>query len=140
MRELAVSICVIKQGDAYVLQKRGDDPRIGAAGLVGAFGGKIEKNETAIEAVIREVQEETNLTLEPDEVHSAGEYTVLSDNNLEQVIGKISVFTYTIDSQTTVEANEGFVVTYRQDDIRKNLDAMTPATKAYFENNMKEDY
>lgn len=139
MRELAVSICVIQQGDAYVLQKRGDDPHIGAAGLVGAFGGKIEKNETATEAVIRELQEETNLVLTADTVYPAGEYTVVSDNNLEQVTVNISAFTCTIDSQKVVVANEGAIVIYTLDDIRKNLDSMTPATKAYFENNMREE-
>src|SRR5687767_6010269 len=58
---MEVSIGFIKKGETYLLQLRPDVPTIGAAGLIGAFGGRIEPGESPVEAVCRELHEETSL-------------------------------------------------------------------------------
>lgn len=51
---------VIEQDGKILLQKRSDN------GLWGLVGGLLELNETYTEAMIREVQEETGLIVEPE--------------------------------------------------------------------------
>jgi 8-oxo-dGTP pyrophosphatase MutT (NUDIX family) len=133
VRELDVSIVVIGQGDTFLLQKRGDDPQIGAAGLIGAFGGKIEVDETPRAAGCRELSEETNLTPQEDQLRELGKYAVVSDHKLEDVHVNISAFQYDIDSSIEVAANEGTVVSFTKDEAMNNLEAMTPATRTCFE-------
>lgn len=50
--------------DRYVLQLRDDKPQIAAPGMWSFFGGKVEKDETPQEAVVREVWEEIGLRLD----------------------------------------------------------------------------
>ena len=134
MRELSISIGVIHQGRRYVLQRRIDDPRIGAAGLIGAFGGKIDPGETAEMAVSRELSEETTLRLGDMTYRRVMKYDVVSDDQQEVV--KVHVEAFDIDVQETVEirAKEGTIVYLNEQNAREMLGDMTPATRYYFEN------
>lgn len=138
MRELSVSIGVIRQGDGFVLQRRGDDPAIGAAGLIGAFGGKIEHDETAIQAVSRELSEETSLTPEDMRIMQEKQYDIISDNNLEPVIGHITAFNVEVAVNVAIRALEGSLVKLTDEEVVAHLEEMTPATRYYFENYMEE--
>ena len=133
MRQLDVSICVIRQGEQYLLQKRGDDPRIGAAGLIGAFGGKIEPNETPIAAACRELGEETTLTPTPDNLVELGRFAVISDHRLEAVTVNTFAFLFEVDMAITVAASEGEITSFTLSEAMANLGAMTPATRTCFE-------
>lgn len=133
MRSLDVSICVIKQGKTYLLQRRDADPRIGAAGLIGAFGGKIEQNETSIAAACRELREETSLAPSEAQLTELGRYTVVSDYKLEPVSVRISAFQVAIDPNLNVIAREGEVVAVTLSEAMNTLEAMTPATRTCFE-------
>ena len=59
--KVVVSCALIDRDGRILLSKRPDDTTMG--GLWEFPGGKIEKHETAVEAIIREVKEETNLTI-----------------------------------------------------------------------------
>ena len=59
--KVVVSCALIDVDGRILLSKRPNDTMMG--GLWEFPGGKIEKNETAIQAIIREVKEETNLTV-----------------------------------------------------------------------------
>lgn len=133
MRSLEVSICVIKQGDTYLLQQRDANPSIGAAGLIGAFGGKIEHGETPLAAACRELGEETSLAPVEAELTLLGNYTVVSDYKLEPVSVNISAFQVVIDTAVEVTALEGDVVALTLSEAIHSLDAMTPATRTCFE-------
>jgi 8-oxo-dGTP pyrophosphatase MutT (NUDIX family) len=61
LREIAVAILVLPDG-RYVLQRRTYDAPI-APGLLGLFGGHIEAGETPLEAICRELAEETSLDI-----------------------------------------------------------------------------
>lgn len=133
MHSLDVSICVIKQGETYLLQRRGADPRIGAAGLTGAFGGKIEQNETSITAACRELCEETSLVSSEVQLTELGRYIVVSDYKLEPVSVHISAFQVVIDPELKVTAREGEVVAVTLSEAMNSLETMTPATRTCFE-------
>jgi 8-oxo-dGTP pyrophosphatase MutT (NUDIX family) len=134
VRQLNVSIGVLKQGNNYLLQLRGDDPKIGAAGKIGAFGGKIEDGETPVAAVCRELAEETSFNPSENEAKLIASYTIQSDHQLEDVSVHIDAFEINVADTGQVTAVEGSVVKLALDDIRTTLDKMTPATRHYFEN------
>ncbi len=110
MRQMNVSIGVIVQNGAYLLQQRGADPKIGAAGKIGAFGGKIEEGETPEQAVCRELAEETSLAIAVDQAKLVASYTVVADHKLEPVEVHIEAFEIEISGSETVSAVEGEVV------------------------------
>ena len=61
MKVIKVTGAIIQEGNKFLICRRGPSEK--AAGLWEFPGGKIEKHETAVEAIIREVKEETNLTI-----------------------------------------------------------------------------
>ena len=64
-KTIIVAMALMRQGDGFLLQLRDGDPKIGAAGKVGCFGGKVEPDEPLITAVCREIAEETTVKLNP---------------------------------------------------------------------------
>ena len=57
---VAVGVIINDNDEALITFRPKDKPQ---GGLWEFPGGKIEKNETAVDAIIREVKEETNLTI-----------------------------------------------------------------------------
>ena len=138
MRELNISIGVISQDGGYLLQLRGNDPKIGAAGKIGAFGGKIEEGETALQAVCREIAEETSLVPDVARIRHIASYAIESDHKLETVNVNVEAFEISIDKEEQVSAIDGEVVQISNDKIADMLDLMTPATRHYFEMELGE--
>lgn len=56
----AFTLCFLKHHDKILMLQRNKDPN---KGLWNGVGGKIEKNETPVEACLREVKEETGFQL-----------------------------------------------------------------------------
>ena len=131
MRELDISIGIISRSGEYLLQRRVSDPQIGAAGKIGAFGGKIETGETAKQALCREISEETSLTLTYSQVRHIASYVIMSDHQLEDVSVNVEAFEVDVDEEVT--AKEGEVVGVPHGKVAEVLDLMTPATRYYFE-------
>jgi 8-oxo-dGTP diphosphatase len=63
-REISFAILIDSQG-RFLFQQRDDVPGIVAPGKIGLFGGHREADETFLDCVVREVQEETGLALSP---------------------------------------------------------------------------
>lgn len=57
------SFALIIMGEFFMFQIRDNKPNIWYPNMLGLFGGKIEKNENEKEAIIREINEETNLKI-----------------------------------------------------------------------------
>ncbi len=60
------SAAIIQCEGKYLLQKRDANPDVIYGGYWGLFGGAIELGETPFQAVIREVLEEINITIDPN--------------------------------------------------------------------------
>ncbi len=133
MRQMHIALGLIKQGDNYLFQFRNGDPKIGAAGLIGCFGGKIDEGEDPIATFCREIYEETALQPTPQEVKSLGIVNVRSDHNLEPVQVTGHVFHWELKSTEFPEIKEGELVIYSQDEVLANINKLTPATRAVFE-------
>ena len=64
--DIEVSICFLECRDEILLILRGSEEEDKLyAGMWNAAGGKLDNGETPLEAVVREVKEETGLTLPP---------------------------------------------------------------------------
>jgi len=61
-RDISFAILIDSQG-RFLFRQRDDVPGIVAPGKIGLFGGHREGNETFLECMVREVQEETGLAL-----------------------------------------------------------------------------
>lgn len=133
MRQLAVAIGLICQDGMYLLQQRGSDPKIGAAGLIGAFGGKLEEGESPAETVCRELSEETSFTPPVDALEYVGDIDVISDHQLEEVKVHVAVFCISLPPEVEIFAKEGRLVKITKEEATRKISQLTPATRACFE-------
>jgi 8-oxo-dGTP pyrophosphatase MutT (NUDIX family) len=133
MRRLEIALGLIEQRDEYILQLRDSEASIGAAGLIGCFGGKIKDGEKPEAAVAREIAEETSLETQPDDWKLLGEVKVVSDHQLEPVSVLATAFRYTVRSSVEVRAKEGQIARLNKQNIENQKARLTPATKALFE-------
>jgi len=133
MRQLQVSLGLIQKGEDYFLQLRGDNPAIGAAGLIGTFGGKIEVGEQSDEAVSREIGEETSLATKPKDFTFIGDVTVISDYQNVKTEIVASVFKLALPDDTLVIAKEGRLVVMTKEAALRDRHRLTPATRVVFE-------
>lgn len=133
MRHLQIVLAVLEQKDNYLLQLRGDNPAIGGAGLIGCFGGKIEKDETAVDAVCREVAEETSFAPKATDAQLVGEVNVTSDHKNEDVTVNAQVFSFKVPTNHKVRAKEGTLVTLDITQALAKRNDMTTGTRAVFE-------
>lgn len=133
MREVYIAIGLIQQGDKFLLQHRNGEPKIGGAGLIGCFGGKIDQGEDPLDTFCREVLEEVGLKPKPHEIKSLGIVQVKSDHNLEPVKVKGHVFHWQLKSTKTPDIKEGELVSMTLREALANLDRMTTGTRAVFE-------
>lgn len=133
MRQVNIAIGVIKQGDKYLLQLRNGDPKIGQAGLVGCFGGKISEGEDPVVTFCREVAEETAMRPKPEEVEKLGVVKVKSDHNLESVRVTGHVFHWELKNPKTPKVKEGELIIMSHDDAMAGLSNFTTGTRAVFE-------
>lgn len=89
--EVIARILILTPGGALVVRQHGKN-----WGFL--LGGHVEYEETALDAVIRELREETGLTLAPDVIEPAGavEHAYTENNEYHHEIN--AVFSATIDS------------------------------------------
>lgn len=132
MRELQIVMVVIEQDGLYHLQFRDGPKRIGAAGLIGCFGGKIEHGETPLQAIYREVGEETTIRPKQADFVKLGEVNVIADNNLEPVKIHSDVYHLGLDKNIEIKAREGRLVSLTKAESADRLATMTPGTQAAF--------
>jgi 8-oxo-dGTP pyrophosphatase MutT (NUDIX family) len=130
---MEVSIGFIEQDGTYLLQRRPNNPEIGAAGLIGAFGGRRELGESSVEAVCREMNEETSLSPSPEDFSYLGSVEVVAYKQDEPLHISAEVFKISIKQDEAVEAREGKIVRLTADEAINSINHLTPATRAAFE-------
>jgi 8-oxo-dGTP pyrophosphatase MutT (NUDIX family) len=129
MRELEIVLGLIQQGDNFIFQRRLNERRVGAAGLIGCFGGKIEPGETKAEAVAREIDEETTLVTLPEDWEQLTDVEVMSDRDNEPVRVYGTAFVYTLLPGQKIQAKEGELVVIPKGQCANPELPLTPATK-----------
>ena len=133
MRKVEIVLGLLEQDSTYLLQHRLGHERIGAAGRIGCFGGKVEEGELPRSAVSREISEETTLESKPEAWELLGEVNVESDHQLEPVKVHATIFRHVLSPKTKLEAKEGKLVRIQVQDIPSRINEFTPATRALFE-------
>lgn len=116
-----VFIAIIQRGTEFLFQRRKKDPY---KGLLGLLGGKSEKNESAEEALIREVREES--TLRVIESNFLGIVTeTLYEKNVET---QVELFIYVVKTRGTATSNphEGEVVWIKREELKDRKDEFIP--------------
>jgi 8-oxo-dGTP pyrophosphatase MutT (NUDIX family) len=139
MRRVEIVLGLLQQDDMYLLQHRLGDAKIGAAGLIGCFGGKINGDEQPHEAVARELSEETTFESSPEAWQLIGEVDVESDHQLEAVHVHATAYRQVLDPLVEIEAKEGMLIQIRASEIAERLAELTPATRALFETFFKDE-
>lgn len=133
MRQVNIALGLIRQGDNYLLQFRNGDPKIGAAGLIGCFGGKIAEHEKPKRTAWREIKEETSLKPKQSDFNFLGTVKVESDHQLEPVKVHAQAYEIIADAEALVEALEGELVSMTKQEVIQRKAELTPATRALFE-------
>ncbi len=133
MRKLTIALGLIQQGDKFLLQLRNGPAKIGGAGLIGCFGGKINDGEDPLATFCREILEETSLQPKPHEVKKLGMVNVRSDHQLEPVKVTGHVFHWEFKGVKEPKIREGELIVMTLDEAQANLDKMTTGTRAVFE-------
>lgn len=132
MRQIHIAIGFIQQGDKYLLQLRNGEAKIGGAGLIGCFGGKIDEGEDPLVTFCREVLEETSLKPKRHEVKKLGMINVKSDYKLEPVKVTGHVYHWQLKGGKLPKIKEGELVVMTKDEAMNNLDSLTTGTHAAF--------
>lgn len=132
MRQVDIAVLLIKQGNTYLLQHRTGDPKIGAAGTFGCFGGKINQGEKPKAAAIREVSEETNLIISHIRVKELGKVKVDSDHQNEAVKVVADVFEVIVNPAEKVEAKEGELIVLSANELKRQFNKLSAVTQAAF--------
>jgi len=118
-------ILLVRSDGALVLMRRDDKPGITNPGMVTAFGGHIEKGETTLEAAHREIQEETNLRPEKNELKFFKKYRKTKEIHGEDW----DVYYFTLenidDSKLKTYEGQGYVIAQNLEaSLRLNLSVL----------------
>jgi 8-oxo-dGTP pyrophosphatase MutT (NUDIX family) len=132
MRQVHIAFGFIQHGDNYLLQLRNGDAKIGGAGLIGCFGGKIDEGEKPLDTFCREAFEEAGLKPRPNQVKKLGIVKVKSDHNLEPVEVTGHVFHWELLNSKLPRIKEGKLVVMTLEEAMANLDKLTTGTRAAF--------
>lgn len=133
MRHYDVATVVIKRNNKYLLQRRTGDPNEGTVDLLGTFGGKIEEDESSVDAICRELAEETTLNVLPERMNYIGVVDVTSILHSERVSVSLATFELTLTKDEAIEATEGELVELLPLEVENLLSKMTNGTRAVFE-------
>lgn len=80
------SCIILTANNKLLLQKRGENwSRF--PGFICPFGGKVEDNETPLQAITRELQEELGAKIAPEEIDFLGAYTEKASNFTDLIYG-----------------------------------------------------
>lgn len=105
---IQVAGTLIIQGDEYVLQHRDDIPTIASPGAYSLWAGTLEGEESPGQCAAREVLEETDVVVTPDQLTPLHDY--ISTGMGPKSLGKpvhIYLFAIEVGPETEVRCNEG---------------------------------
>lgn len=98
-------ILLITASDEVIAMQRDDTPTIRDPGCIGIFGGRAEGGENPIEAALRELKEETNLSPKAEDLELFKVYEQERDD--APTTATLSVFTLKNVDPDTLKTYEG---------------------------------
>lgn len=125
---------IIKRGGTFILQRRPLDPNIGAAGLIGCFGGKKEQGESDEAAAHRELLEELDIHVDHTFLKLRYMTHVSVESDYQQSVATIhaAIFELILEESVEVQAKEGELAEMTLASIKKDNASLTPATREAF--------
>jgi 8-oxo-dGTP pyrophosphatase MutT (NUDIX family) len=103
-------ILLVRKDGALILQHRDDKPGIANPGLITTFGGHIEAGETPLDAAVRELGEETNLKIRPEQLEFFGKYHKTKEVHGEDWDVYYYILSDVDDAGLQVYEGQGFVI------------------------------
>ncbi|MGB0756839.1 MAG: NUDIX domain-containing protein [Patescibacteria group bacterium] len=113
MNQWAGAILVTKDNN-IILQKRDDTPGIFNPGKITLFGGGVEQGEKIKDAVIRELLEETGLSISKDQLEPFGSYQKTLAKHGDECLCHVFIVDNVIQDDIIVYEGQGFVSTNKK--------------------------
>ena len=123
-REIAAAILIGNDGN-FLLQLRDDKPGLIFANMIGLFGGHREGEETFLQCVRREINEETGYAPPASEFLPLVQVQTRYPDGA-QVLGHFYILRHV--PEETLEITEGTLISVSLDDLPDYMPRMTPAT------------
>lgn len=122
--KIAGAILVERDG-TLLLQRRDDNPMISYPNRISIFGGHVEQGEAFLDAVQREIHEETGLNLPPERFLPL----VQINNSYPTGLTLLGAF-YVIMGidQADLKITEGALIAIKRDEIGRYFDQFVPTT------------
>src|SRR5690606_16665826 len=117
-QEEAVVSCgalIKNQSGKYILQQR-DRKADRNPGMIATFGGSREKGETTFQCLKRELKEELNLDINPEDVHFVGSFPKTNEPNLYSKI----YFIDNVDENSLILGEGEAILTLTAEEILTN--------------------
>lgn len=114
-KKRAVSLCILETEDEYLLIRRGKE-KVEKEDCVNQYipiGGKLEALETPENAVIREIKEETGITIKNPKLMGV----ITETSPLPKYNWVLYIFTEKIKKQSTIECKEGYFEWVKKENV-----------------------
>lgn len=96
-------IAILRCNGKFLLLKRAGSKKVDPD-VYSGVGGKVEPGESFLEAIVREVKEETGLTISPEKFHPAGIVQAPDPNDDAEWV--MPIFVCDLDKQEQIPSNE----------------------------------
>lgn len=135
---ITIAMADIVQDGVHILQHRSHSPNKAAAGLIGFFGGKVEKDESFEIALARELGEETTATVDQGVLTRIGSFAVTMEHEGEIIHIDGECYRLEMPPGALIEAKEGGIVEMTDAELARRVDELSPATRTVFKKYLME--
>ncbi len=117
MSNANAEVILVRPDDAVILQQRDTKPGISNSGMVTTFGGHIEVGETPAQAAVRELDEETALLVDPEDLEYFGLYHKTQAEHGEDWDVHYFILRNVNEFDIQVNEGQGYLVVRPTDDL-----------------------
>jgi len=123
-------VLILDPNGALIMQQRDPEPGVIGPGKISVWGGGIEQGEQPIDAAMRELHEELELSVKRDDLSFLGTYQRMKDISNGDVGVYLFIFNQRVDPESlTINEGTGYHLVMADDDL-DSLN-MTPLVKRF---------